>query len=134
MNSYLTKPVSLKQLNGALETAADLQLDRDMPLMINSDLDTPIIEFSNTDLNHKLAIHLTDMTEQAKQHITNKEWKNLSDVLHTIKGSAGLAGMNNISDVAADLEVTLEAEECLDLAAFTLLETLIQTRVSESNV
>ena len=134
MNSYLTKPVSLKQLNGALETAADLQLDRDMPLMINSDLDTPMIEFSNTDLNHKLAIHLTDMTEQAKQHITNKEWKNLSDVLHTIKGSAGLAGMNNISDVAADLEVTLEAEECLDLAAFTPLETLIQTLVSESNV
>ncbi|NRD74535.1 two component system sensor kinase [Shewanella sp. VB17] len=134
MNSYLTKPVSLKQLNGALEKAADLQLDRDMPLMINNDINTPMIEYSNTNLKHRLIVHLTDMTTQAKQHITDKEWENLSDVLHTIKGSAGLAGMNAISDIAADLELALEAESCLDLAALTPLDALIQALASQSNV
>ncbi|WP_237157994.1 two component system sensor kinase [Shewanella psychrophila] len=133
MNSYLTKPVSLKQLNMALEGAADLQLDRDMPLVINTDIDTPMIDVSHTDLNQRLAAHLTDMVEQAKLHINQEEWKPLSDVLHTIKGSAGLAGIKNISEVAADLEVALEAEACLNLEEFAPLEALIQALNSETN-
>lgn len=130
INSYLTKPVSLAQLNSALETAADLQLDRDMPLVINTDIDDPMIDFSQTDLNYRLAVHLTDIVEQAKQFIANEEWKLLIDVLHTIKGSAGLAGLKHIFDTAVDLEVILEAEECLSLEVFSPLERLIQALAS----
>lgn len=96
MNSYITKPVSLKQLNHALEAAADMQLDRDMQLVINNEIDAPMIDFSHTDLNHRLAVHLADMAHQAKLHIENQAWKELSDVLHTIKGSAGLAGKKTL--------------------------------------
>ncbi|MBI1676101.1 two component system sensor kinase [Shewanella sp. NKUCC05_KAH] len=132
MNSYITKPVSLKQLNHALEAAADMQLDRDMQLVINNEIDAPMIDFSHTDLNHRLAVHLADMAHQAKLHIENQAWKELSDVLHTIKGSAGLAGKKNIANEAADLEVALETKECLSLAEFSALDNLIHALDAES--
>jgi two-component system secretion sensor histidine kinase SsrA len=72
------------------------------------------------------------MAHQAKLHIENQAWKELSDVLHTIKGSAGLAGKKNIANEAADLEVALETKECLSQAEFSALDNLIQALDAES--
>lgn len=127
MNHYMTKPVTLKQLNAALEEAADIQLDRDMPLMINTEIDSPMIDFSHADLNQRLAVHLADMAQQAKLHIQQQNWKALSDVLHTIKGSSGLAGNTHISHAAAALEVALEAQAYLTLAEWVDLDGLINS-------
>ncbi|WFB46663.1 two component system sensor kinase [Vibrio coralliilyticus] len=108
MNGYLTKPVSLKELAKALDVAAEIQIDRDMQPDINTDSDTPIMDFAEDEFTQRLANHFKDMAQAARESLADQNWQELRDILHNVKGSAGLAGINDVSSAAADLEKQLD--------------------------
>ncbi|MDN3609998.1 two component system sensor kinase [Vibrio ostreicida] len=126
MNGYLTKPVSLKDLAKALDNAADLQIDRDMQPEVNTQSDTPIMDFSESEFTNRLSNHFDDMACAAKEHLSTQRWDKLKDVLHNVKGSAGLAGLHHISTLAAELEEALEHNNRIQADELDpLLEALI---------
>ncbi|MBN3491984.1 two component system sensor kinase [Vibrio neptunius] len=108
MNGYLTKPVSLKELAKALDIAAEIQIDRDMQPDINIDSNAPIMDFTEEEFTQRLANHFQDMAQAAKESFADHNWQELRDILHNVKGSAGLAGVNLVSEAAAELEKQLE--------------------------
>ena len=48
------------------------------------------------------------MAQAARESLADQNWQELRDILHNVKGSAGLAGINDVSSAAADLEKQLE--------------------------
>ena len=75
---------------------------------INTDSDTPIMDFAEDEFTQRLANHFKDMAQAARESLADQNWQELRDILHNVKGSAGLAGINDVSSAAADLEKQLE--------------------------
>ncbi|GLT19979.1 histidine kinase [Vibrio zhanjiangensis] len=111
MNGYLTKPVSMKELAKILDNAAEIQIDRDMQPDINIGSDTPIMDFNEGEFTQRLANHFTEMAHAARESFADKNWSELRDILHNVKGSAGLAGATNVHDTATTLEHQIENGE-----------------------
>lgn len=107
MNDYLTKPVTLEKLSNVLDKVAELQIDRDVTLDINDETEPAMINLSDRDLKDKLIKELTRMVEEGIVHIHESQWEDLADILHQIKGCAGVAGVICITTVAQQLEVKL---------------------------
>ncbi|MCL1076971.1 ATP-binding protein [Parashewanella spongiae] len=127
MQHYITKPISLRSLNHALEIAADIQLERDMSLTINSDIDTPLIDIMQTDLTHKLYSQLTEMLLTLKKQIDTNDFEKTSHLLHTLKGTSGLAGLHDIVAEVTKLESIFVYDSELKLPQLKALNTLIQS-------
>ncbi len=127
MQYYITKPIYLRSLNHALEIAADIQLERDMSLTINSDIDTPLIDIMYTDLTHKLYSQLTEMLLTLKKQIDVNDFERTSHLLHTLKGTSGLAGLHDIVAEVTELESIFEKNSELTLPQLKALNTLIQS-------
>lgn len=108
MGGYLTKPVSMKELAKALNSAAIIQIDRDMQPDINLESDTPIVDFNADGFTQRLTNHFKEMAHVARVSFTDKNWSKLRDILHDVKGSAGLAGATNIYDMANALDKQIE--------------------------
>ena len=104
MDGYLTKPISLKEMTSALDKAAELQIDRDMQPEINTQADTPIMDFAEDEFSQRLENHFKDMALAAREVFADKDWQELKDILHNVKGSASLAGVKEVSSIAAQLE------------------------------
>ena len=116
MDYYITKPVTLRQLNHALEIAVDIQLERDVSLTINNDNDTPLLDLMSTDLTKKLHSQLLEMLLGLKGALEVYNWEVAQHILHTIKGTCGLAGLQNIADSAAELELKLQQNHTLKIS------------------
>ena len=132
MDYYVTKPVTLKELNHALEIAVDIQLERDVSLTINSDTDTPLLDIMETDLNKKLYSQLLEMLLGLKGAVEVYNWGVANHILHTIKGTCGLAGLQGIADTAANLELQLENENMLKLSDLSKLNEQLKAMEFES--
>ncbi len=104
MDGYLTKPISLKEMTSALDKAAELQIDRDMQPEINTQADTPIMDFAEDEFSQRLESHFKNMALAAREVFADKDWQELKDILHNVKGSASLAGVKEVSSIAAQLE------------------------------
>ncbi|MGB0893402.1 MAG: ATP-binding protein [Parashewanella sp.] len=126
MDDYITKPVSLRSLNRALELAADIQIGRNISLAVNIDADTPLIDILHTDLTQKLYSQLTEMLLTLKHTIEQFDWKNTENILHTIKGTSGLAGLDSIVEEVALLEKKLSQSKSLIISDLKRLNTYIQ--------
>ena len=126
MDYYLTKPVTLRELNQALEIAADIQLEREVSLTINNDNDTPLIDIMESDLNKKLYSQLLEMLLGLKGALEVYNWQVATHILHTVKGSCGLAGLQNIANTAAGLETKLMEEGMLKVSDLIELNDQIQ--------
>ena len=126
MDYYLTKPVTLKELNQALEIAADIQLEREVSLTINNDNDTPLIDIMESDLNKKLYTQLLEMLLGLKGAIEVYNWEVAKNILHTIKGSCGLAGLVKIAESAEKLENQLLNEGLLHVSDLNELNEQIK--------
>ena len=114
MNGYLTKPVSMKELAKVLDNAAEMQIDRDMQPDVNLNSDIPIMDFSEDEFTHRLANHFKDMAQAAKESLVDENWPELRDILHNVKGSAGLAGATDVYEVVSTLEHQLEKNDQIE--------------------
>ncbi len=132
MDYYLTKPVTLKELNQALEIAADIQLEREVSLTINNDNDTPLIDIMESDLNKKLYTQLLEMLLSLKGALEVYNWEAAKNILHTIKGSCGLAGLMKIAESAAELEAQLVNQGTLHVSDLNELNEQIKAMEFDS--
>ncbi|MCG7490154.1 two component system sensor kinase [Vibrio sp. Of14-4] len=121
MNGYLTKPVSMKELAKVLEHAAEIQIDRDMQPDINVESDTPIMDFNEGEFTQRLTNHFKEMANAARESFADKNWSELKDILHNVKGSAGLAGASNVFDTVSTLEHQIESGQQITDEEFSLL-------------
>lgn len=130
MQGFVTKPIDPDEVFGALVTwiKPGLRKAKDIPKPkeVSADSDEPLPEFKNIDIktglmrtsgNEKLYKNLlkmfyeknTDVTEQIKSAITNKEQELSIRLAHTVKGVAGNLGAMNLNKVAAVTEARLKA-------------------------
>ncbi|MBU2898928.1 two component system sensor kinase [Vibrio hepatarius] len=121
MNGYLTKPVSMKELAKVLEHAAEIQIDRDMQPDINMESDTPIMDFNEGEFTQRLTNHFKEMANAARESFADKNWSEFKDILHNVKGSAGLAGATNVFDTVSTLEHQIENGQKITDEEFSLL-------------
>ncbi|RYV00986.1 hypothetical protein SOPP22_19565 [Shewanella sp. OPT22] len=132
MDYYVTKPVTLRELNHALEVAVDIQLERDISLTINNDNDTPLLDIMETDLTKKLYSQLLEMLLSLKGAVEVYNWEAAKNILHTIKGTCGLAGLTSIADTASELERLLEETNFLKLGNLAELNEQIKAMEFDS--
>lgn len=64
-------------------------------------------------LKRKLKQHFNEKTIELEKAFEQQDWQVISDVLHTVKGSAGLAGVTDIYRLAQSLEAQLKVKQRL---------------------
>ncbi|WP_298774047.1 two component system sensor kinase [uncultured Shewanella sp.] len=126
MNDYLTKPVTLEKLRDMLDRVAEIQIDRDVTLDIIDETEVSIFSVFDDDLKEKLITELTRMLQQGKRDIAEENWESLADILHQVKGCAGVAGMIDMTSAAQQLEIDLAKSGYLLDEQFALLNTFIE--------
>ncbi|WP_299006961.1 two component system sensor kinase [uncultured Shewanella sp.] len=126
MNDYLTKPVTLEKLGQMLDKVAEMQIDRDITLEIIDETELSIFSVFDDDLKDKLVKELTRMIEQGKRELVEKNWEALADILHQIKGCAGVAGIVDVTNSAQQLEMALVNNGYLSADGLAGLDKLIE--------
>ncbi|MGL4858770.1 MAG: response regulator [Enterobacteriaceae bacterium] len=125
-DDQIPKPVTLQELSRCIQTAARMQIARDIPLSRNSLVtDSPILDVSQAELMERLSMHLEEVLESAKESITSSNWYALKTALHTIKGSAGMGGLSDIANEASRLEKKLVQQGQLILLDLAALQRMV---------
>ena len=138
---YLTKPIDSHQLEGMLmkylpaEKVVNIQnniseaVKKDDKQDRYSALDKAGINAStglaycqnNDALYHSLLEEYVQSYEEKEKNIQNyydnKDWKNYSTVVHSIKSSSKMIGAADLSDLAAELEKASDEERVSDISA-----------------
>ncbi len=138
---YLTKPIDSHQLEGMLmkylpaEKVVNIQnniseaVKKDGKQDRYSALDKAGINVStclaycqnNDALYHSLLEEYVQSYEEKEKNIQNyydnKDWKNYSTVVHSIKSSSKMIGAVDLSDLAAELEKASDEERVSDISA-----------------
>ena len=138
---YLTKPIDSHQLEGMLvrylpaEKVVNIQnniseaVKKDNKQDRYSALDKAGINAStglaycqnNDALYHSLLEEYVQSYEEKEKNIQNyydnKDWKNYSNVVHSIKSSSKMIGAVDLSDLAAELEKASDEERVSDISA-----------------
>ncbi|AUH50646.1 hybrid sensor histidine kinase/response regulator [Chromobacterium sp. ATCC 53434] len=104
MNGYLAKPLSLDQLMRAIELAVSLQLARGAELMPNAQLQKPMLDLDDDDLQDKLSVTLRSFGESIDKAWTARQTQELLSALHALKGCVGLAGVQEVYQCCEQLE------------------------------
>ncbi|MBT2869671.1 two component system sensor kinase [Chromobacterium violaceum] len=94
-NEYLTKPVSLAALGRALELATDMQLCRGMELAPNTGMAKPVL-LSDASLLRRLGGELRHYYQKLGVAQRARDIDECLGVLHTLKGLAGQAGLEQV--------------------------------------
>ncbi|AXE30561.1 two component system sensor kinase [Chromobacterium phragmitis] len=94
-NEYLTKPVSLATLGRALELAADMQLCRGMELAPNTGMAKPML-LSDASLLERLGAELRYYYQKLGAALLARNIAECLGLLHTLKGLAGQAGLEQV--------------------------------------
>lgn len=103
MQHYLTKPVSLNQLANGLSIAAEYQLERDIALQEqDKSLEHALLPMDDVTLRRKVR-HSLHLLLCELEHSLGSLSKT-SDLLHTLKGCLGQAGLSPLVCSIIDME------------------------------
>ncbi|MDL4454968.1 two component system sensor kinase [Klebsiella michiganensis] len=109
MQGFLIKPLKMKKLHHIIEKVIVLQLARGMELQPSTGLQKPIIDVTDDKLQEQLKTTFLALAQHIIHAWENSQKEELADYLHTLKGCAGLAGVEDTYRLAEQLSVQLNA-------------------------
>ncbi|MFY8274235.1 ATP-binding protein [Pseudoalteromonas sp. SSDWG2] len=101
----LAKPIDKVQLEHTLATYLSLQQEA------NSKWDEVLKSERFVQINENYKKKLPDYLSQVLEHHGAKEWEQLQNIAHSIKGSASCFGFSGVADAADELERALQKGE-----------------------
>lgn len=125
---YLTKPVTPDMLARALDLAADLQLARDIELDINTGTQRPVLD-TQAGGALRLRADVARLHAQLGAALAAQDRPACLDLLHTLKGLAGQAGLDLLGTAAATWEDQLARGAPLSQAAWIDVGRLIDSEL-----
>ncbi|PHV11489.1 two component system sensor kinase [Chitinimonas sp. BJB300] len=133
LNEYLTKPIVPAVLAQAIEFAADLQLARGIELAINAGMQVPILGREKHVLV-RLKHDLAERHQALGRAIANGDRGQSLELLHSLKGLAGQAGLELVSEAAEQWEIHLLEGDALsedDWLAFGQLIDSVESNLGQ---
>ncbi|QGY32153.1 two component system sensor kinase [Pantoea cypripedii] len=110
MVGFLTKPFEMAKLLNALEKVMVTQLSQGRELTPNAALYKPLVDLTqDEELRAKVAVTFRSFIQELNHAWQNHQSEELTDMMHTIKGSAGLCNMPELYRSAELLETDLRA-------------------------
>ncbi len=103
-DGYLTKPLSLSQLEIQIRNATEEQLERGIELVPFPALEKTLLDLNHPEISERLQQDLLCQLGMALECLDRQQKQELMDHLHTIKGSAALGGLNLVSEATEQLE------------------------------
>lgn len=118
------KPVSLIKITRILAQVIDYQQSRMVDLMPNEKLDLPL--FSLPKHTEKVGAQLFEYLSELTTTIMQEDWLECKEVLHALKGCAGLGGYEKLFYHAEQLELSLYKERMLPMSVVEEIKSLIE--------
>ncbi|MDM5065521.1 two component system sensor kinase [Aeromonas salmonicida] len=100
MQGFLIKPLKMKKLHLIIEQVIALQLARGMELQPNEWLQKPLMDVDDDILQAQLKSTFTTLEAQITHAWQRGQKEELAEKLHTLKGCAGLGGVERIYRLA----------------------------------
>ncbi|MGQ5524527.1 two component system sensor kinase [Chitinimonas sp. PSY-7] len=126
LNEYLTKPIVPAVLAQAIEFAADMQLERSIELAINAGMQVPILG-KDKHLMVRLGHDLAERQQALGRAIANGDREQALELLHSLKGLAGQAGLDLVCEAAEQWEIQLREGDALREADWVAFGQLIES-------
>ena len=118
------KPVSLIKITRILAQVIDYQQSRMVDLMPNEKLDLPL--FSLPKHTEKVGAQLFEYLSELTTTIMQEDWLECKEVLHALKGCAGLGGYEKLFYHAEQMELSLYKERMLPMSVVEEIKSLIE--------
>ena len=105
MNGYLAKPLRMEKLLQAIEHVVVMQMAREIELMPNELLQRPLFDATqDAEMQNKLRTTLQVFAQRIDESWQQQQQHTLLELLHALKGCAGLAGIDDIFNASEQLE------------------------------
>ena len=108
-NGFLTKPIDVVRLNSMVEKYLDIRIKDSAN---TSSLVSTLLEEDPGALYliKKFVSNFAKSLNKIENHIQLKQWENLADILHQIKGTGGNFGYPDVYSIAAEMECHVEGK------------------------
>jgi len=105
MNGYLAKPLRMEKLMQTIDQVVMMQLAREIELMPNELLQRPLFDAEqDVEMQNKLRSTLHSFAQRIDESWQQQQQHTLLELLHALKGCAGLAGIDDIFHASEQLE------------------------------
>ena len=127
-DGFLTKPIDINKLSETIETYLEIKKSEKRPnvSMVSSLLDE---DPESIDLIKRYVHKLGDTLKEIEKSIHAKEWENLADILHQLKGTGGNFGYPVLTSLAGKMEF-----QAINKNKDELIELLSELKISHQQI